>query len=229
MDLPFLLLLVLGGAVAAGLAWWQHHQKAKRREALFALAKRYGLTYTRVDAIGVGSLPFRFLRRGDDRGVENVITGTLDGRPVALFDLWVMHETRDSKGHRSRRYEHFTCGTAIVDDAWWPGMTLKPESALTRIGGAVGMRDLQFESDDFNRSWHVTCRDQRLAYAFVDARMMQWLLMAGTEFRFDVFGSHVLAICDRLEPSSWLTLHHALAQFVERIPPVARELYPLPD
>lgn len=228
MDHSFLLFALVGIAAAVG-AWWQHHRKAERREALFALASRHGLTYLRVDALGLGNMPLRFLRRGDDRGVENVVHGMLDGRPVALFDFWVMHESRDSKGRRSRRYERYTCATAVVDDAWWPGMTIKPETALTRIGGAVGNRDLQFESDDFNRSWHVTCRDQRFAYAFVDARMMQWLLMAGDEFRFDVFGSHVLAICDQLPPERWLTLHHALTQFAERIPAVARELYPLPD
>lgn len=228
MDAPLLLFVLAGIAVAAG-AYWQHRQKAARREALFALAERSGLTYMRVDAIGLGNLPFRFLKRGDDRGVENVIVGTLDGRQVALFDFWVMHESTDAKGNRSRRYERFTCATAIVDDAWWPGLTIKAENALTRIGGAVGKRDLQFESDEFNRAWHVTSRDQRFAYAFVDARMMQWLLMAGTDFRFDVFGSHVLAICDQLRPDAWLNLHRALAQFVDRIPPVARELYPLPD
>lgn len=228
MDAPFLLFLLFG-LVAAAVAYWRHQQKVKRREALFALAHRHGLTYLRVDALGLGNLPFRFLKRGDDRGVENVVHGALDGRPVALFDFWVMHESRDHQGNRSRRYERYTCATAVVDDAWWPAMSIEPETALTRIGDAVGVRDLQFESDEFNRRWNVTCRDPRFAYAFVDARMMQWLLMAGPQFRFHVFGSHILAICDQLPPERWLTLHRALTQFVDRVPAVARELYPLPD
>ncbi len=222
-----ILVLLLAVALVAGLAWWDHQRKAARRAALMQLALSRGLDYSRVDLLGLGQMPFAFLRRGDDRGVENVVHGDLDGRPVQLFDFWVMHESTDSKGHRSRRYERYTCAATRITDAWWPALTIRPENLLTRLGDRVGLRDLEFESAEFNRAWNVTSGDRRFAYAFVDARMMQWLLMAGGDYRFDVSGQHLMVVTDRLDPASWLILHQVLMQFTDRIPPVARELYPL--
>ena len=223
------LFIIAAIALAGGVAWWQHQQKLKRRTALNELAMSQGLTYSVQDVAGLGRMPFGFLRRGDDQGVENVIHGELNGRPVNLFDFWVMHESTDGKGNRSRRYERYTCAATQVADAWWPAMTLKPETILTRLGDKVGLRDIDFESDDFNRAWNVTSRDRRFAYAFVDNRMMQWLLMAGGDYQFEVSGPHLMAVCDQLDPGSWLTLHKVLDQFADRIPAVARELYPLGD
>lgn len=229
MDTPFVFfaMVVLVFGAAAWLAWHRHQQKLRRREALQLLALTHGLTYSRVDPLGLEALPFAFLRRGDDRGIENVVHGTIDGRAVALFDLWVMHESTDSKGNRSRRYEHHTCATTTVPDAWWPAMTMKPETVLSRLGDTIGLRDLQFESDEFNRAWNVTCDDRRFAYAFVDARMMRWLLMVGDDHRFDVSGPHLLVATDQLDVDAWPVLARVLDQFVDRIPAVARELYPV--
>lgn len=227
MD-PFVLFIAFA-LLAGGLAWWQHQQKLKRRTELNQLALQQGLAYSVHDLHGLGRMPFGFLRRGDDQGVENVLHGELDGRPVRLFDFWVMHESTDSKGNRSRRYERYTCAAAQVTDAWWPSLTVQPENVLSRLGDGLGMRDLQFESDDFNRTWNVTARDRRFAYAFLDARMMQWLLMAGTAYRFEVSGPYLMVVTDQLAPASWLTLHRVLGQFTDRIPAVARELYPLGD
>lgn len=220
---PFL--LVVAVAVAAALLYASHHRRVKRREAIAGLAFGHGLSFAHRDVLGLGRMPMAFLHRGDDRGVENVVYGTLEGRPIRIFDLWVMHESVDAKGHRSRRFERYTCASTEIPGVWWPAITIKGETFATRIGDAFGKRDLQFESEDFNAHWDVRSRDPRCAYALVDARMMQWLLMAGADFRFEVSGPYLMVVTDRLDPASWMTLSRVLDQFRDRIPAVAHELY----
>lgn len=224
-----ILIVVVLVALAVAAAWFSHHQKVKRRTELNHLALANDLSFSMRDVLGLEQMPFAFLRRGDDRGVENVLHGDLGGERVRVFDFWVMHESTDSKGNRSRRYERYTCAALQVSDAWWPALTIKPESVMTRIGDVVGLRDLEFESDEFNRAWDVTCPDRRFAYAFIDARMMRWLQMAGRDYRFEVSGPYLMVVCDRLAPSSWMTLHRVVSQLSDRVPAVARELYPAAD
>lgn len=222
------LLFVLLALAALGYWIYQHRRKAARREALFALAHQRGLTYSRGDPAGYAGLPLRFLRQGDDRGVENVIDGWINGERVAVFDLWVMHESTDSDGHTHRSYKYFTCAYLPLPEAHFPRIALRPETLGSRLKDVVGFRDAQFESDDFNRRWDVRSDDRRFAYALVDARMMAWLLgVDGVEF--ELRGSHLLAASEQRSPTSFLVLHDIARGFRDRIPGVTLEWYPAPD
>ena len=50
------------------------------------------------------------------------------------------------------------------------------EDFMTRLGGHLGLNDVEFEYDDFNRRFRVKCNEQKFAFALLDGEMMQWLL-----------------------------------------------------
>lgn len=222
-----LLLFALAGLAAVVFAYVRWQRRAARREALFALAQQHGLSYDRIDVLGVASRRFALFRRGDGSGAENLVHGTLDGgERVVVFDAWIVHRTRDGNGHVSEHHERFTCALGELPGTRLPHIRLRPESLGSRLRDTVGFEDIQFESDRFNRSWDVRSEDRRAAYAVVDAGVMQWLLMTDGRFEFEITGGEVLLVADQAEPREFLVLHRAVQQFRDRIPDVAAELYP---
>ncbi|MDQ4107653.1 MAG: hypothetical protein M3138_02450 [Actinomycetota bacterium] len=83
---------------------------------------------------------------------------------------------------------------------WWPNLSIVPEGFGSRLARSVGrrladaltFRDIEFESEAFNRRFTVKGPDERFATAFCDARMMDWLLRHGEGYAFKVVGDRLL-------------------------------------
>ena len=220
--MAFLIVLaVIGVAVAVGVSYYL---KKKRREELAVVARQLGLAYSEEDPYGCLALPFGLLRRGDGRGVENVLSGTWQGIEVREFDYWFYDETTDSNGHRSRSYSHFSCAVAPVE-ALLSALSLGRENVFTRLADSVGLDDVQFELDEFNRAFNVKCKDRRFANDFVDQRMMRWLLQTDSAFAFETGGGWILVASRRRRPTELIPLLGTLSQFREQIPRVVYDLY----
>lgn len=73
-----------------------------------------------------------------------------------------------------------------------PSTSIRRENILTRAADAVGVQDIDFESEEFNREYRVSSDDRRFARALVDARMMRWLLDEAKHGGFELRGSTVL-------------------------------------
>ncbi len=225
MDLGLILLFLLVAGVIAYFAW-QH--EVKRRGAIEQMAASRGLLYTRHDHLGIpGRHPFKLWVKGDERKWENVVTGQLDGRDVLLFDFQYTEVSRDAEGNRSTTTYKFHCAVAPLDGTFTTGLQLEPETFLSKLRDRTGFRDLQLESDEFNRRFEIGCRNQQFAYAFLDARMQNWLLSLPEDLRFEVLGQHVLVAGKRCPPEQWMTRHHLAADFASRMPDVVRSLFPL--
>ncbi len=223
--MELLIFVALVGPVAAGV-WLCWYLRKKRRKELALAARQLGLSYAPADPFDCLSLPFALLQRGDGRGVENVLWGTWQGMPVRAFDYWYYDEHRDSKGRRSRTYHGFSCAVTEVEAACSP-LRLERENLLTRLADHLALRDLEFESEEFNRRFNVTGQDRRFAHAFVDARMMAWLLTVPGELSFEVCGRWLLCYSRRRAPFDLVPLLGTLQGFRERVPRVVFELYPL--
>lgn len=221
-----ILLLVVVLAVGGTIAYLQWRGTSQRREQLFLLATTNGLTYARRDVSGILGLPFAFFRQGDRRGVENVISGHLAGERVRVFDFFTVDVSTDAQGHRQERTRRYTCAVTELTGVWWPAVSIAPETMMSRLEDKVGLADIQFESDDFNRRFDVRSKDRRFAFAMIDPRMMSWLLSVGDKFQFEVSGRWILLVSDPADPAGFLTLHHGALTFRSRIPSVAAELYP---
>jgi hypothetical protein len=53
---------------------------------------------------------------------------------------------------------------------------IRRENVLTRAADVTGVEDIDFESEEVNRTYRVSSEDPKFARALVDARMMAWIL-----------------------------------------------------
>ena len=217
----FVLFAVVGGVIL----YLQYAARQRRVREVAALAQRTGFTFTPDDVERVVDMPFKLFTAGDGRKVELVISGTHNGRPLRMFDYWYYDESSDGKGNHSRSYHRFTCALVTLPVAC-PPLRLTHEDLLTRIGSHLGLHDVEFEYDDFNRRFRVKCNEQKFAFALFDGEMMQWLLEADTFDTVEVVGPWVLLASEKLDPAQWLGLGAWLDQFQAHVPPVVYTTYP---
>jgi hypothetical protein len=221
--IPLFFVLVVAGIVAGIL--WGYYARRKRAEAFQTLATQLGLSYSPEDPFGILGWPFALFQRGDGQGIENVLSGTWQDIEMTAFDFWYYDESTDSDGNRSRSYSRFDCAVTTID-ATCSHLTIDHEDLLTRIAGALSLKDLQFESDQFNHAYKVNSKDERFAYAFVDARMMEWLLEHAEGYVFEVLGDQLLIAGPKIQPMEFLPLLGTLRTFRDQVPRAVFSLYP---
>jgi hypothetical protein len=223
-EAGFVLLFFLVLLVAVGVAALAYQAKLRRQKELGAVARNQGLDFSILDPFDTLGEPFSLLARGDGRGVENVLWGFWHDLEVRAFDYWYYEESTDSNGHRSKTYHRFDCVLAPVE-ARCPRLEISNENILTRLADALSFRDIEFESEEFNRRFNVNGDDRHFATAFCDARM-GWLLRHGDGNAFEVVGDRLLCWCRRVSPASIVHLLGTAEAFREQIPAVVRSLYP---
>jgi hypothetical protein len=221
----FLLIFFLFVLVAVGVAALAYQAKLRRQKEMGIVARNQGLDFSITDPFDTLGEPFSLLARGDGRGVENVMWGFWHDLEIRAFDYWYYEESTDSNGHRSKTYHRFDCVLAPVE-ARCPRLEIANENILTRIADAFSFRDIEFESEEFNRRFNVKADDRHFATAFCDARMMDWLLLHGEGYAFEVVGDRLLCWCRRVSPASIVHLLGTAKTFREQIPDVVRSLYP---
>jgi len=89
----------------------------------------------------------------------------------------------------------------------------------------IGLPDIDFESEEFNRMFVVQCADRRFASALVDPLMMQLLISTKGEITFETKGRFLLLSTRRVDPVEMPALLNLADEFVRRVPPAVRELY----
>ena len=209
-------LLVIAAIAAAGYFSWQ--AKQKRREAVHVFAMQHGLTYSAADPFGLDrSYDFHLFDMGEGRGCENVLAGEWQGMPVQEADYWYYTESTDSNGHTTRSYQHFSV-IVVGLSAVLPNVRVERENALTRLADHMGMSDIEFESEDFNRRFNVKAQDKEFAFKLVDARMIDWLLAAPDKLCVEVSGDHALLYTKRLPAERVAELFDAAKGFVDHVP-----------
>jgi len=194
-----------------------YKQTRQRREDLALWALQHGLDYSQQDPHGLDRLDFHLFTLGDGRGCENVLTGMWQDMPVRLADYWYYDEDNDSQGRSSRTYQRFSIMVTTID-ASLPHVRIGHETALSRFGDKLGFRDIEFESEQFNRRFRVHAEDREFAFKLLDARMMTWLLTTAGPHCYEVNGPWVLVHCKRLPPAKLTTLLHAGKGFIGQIP-----------
>jgi hypothetical protein len=207
-------LLVVGG----GLFWLGYRFRVLPRRASFAdQAEALAFDAEPGDPQHLLDQPFAPFRwAGSVRAIENTATGVHRGRAATIADYWFA--PTGAAGYDD--YERYTCVIVDADDGW-PDLSVVPERLTSRTLGAIGLRDQELESEAFNRAFHVRAADARFASAFVDARMMSWLL-EHRDCGFEVLGGRLL-LFRRRAPVSLDDLSAALDlydSFHERIPRV---------
>ena len=189
-----------------------------RGRVMASEARRLGLAYAPKDAFGLLDMPFALIRRSrlTFREVDNVLWGRWRDLEVRVFD-YAYQESEDE-------WRRFTCAMAIVGG--WPALVIEPENLATSVAHLLGLHDIEFESERFNRAFEIRCEDRRFAYTFVDARLMEWLLGLSPRWGFELSGGWILGYREQPKPEEVESMLATLSSFLERIPPVVSSLYP---
>lgn len=115
-------------------------------------------------------------------------------------------------GPSNREYRHYQHVVSLLLPAALPPMSLRPQYATDSLGIALGLPDIQFESDDFNAAWLVRGTSAAAAHDIIHPRTMSWLMESRNRgLTFGVSGRYVF-------------LSISGQQQVERIPDVANRL-----
>jgi hypothetical protein len=212
---PLIFLLIL--SVMAAAVVYGFHRKQKRREALALFALHHGFEFAQSDPFGLVGHPFRLFTLGVGRGCENVMWGTWQDLPVKEADFWYYTESSDDDGRTTRAYHHYSVAIADVH-AVLPHVAVDRENLVSRFADRMGFRDIEFESDQFNRTFQVRSTDREFAYRLIDARMMRWLLAMDGGFGFEVQGNAILVHGPRRNPTELIPLLGMTKGFRDHIP-----------
>ncbi|PID79263.1 hypothetical protein CSB20_10965 [bacterium DOLZORAL124_64_63] len=166
----FLIFVVL--MIMAGVYAW--HQERKRREELHRWAFRYGwkmLGHSRDDWASRYPGLALFGRGGGQVG-DNIITGHFRGRAVTVLDYKYV-----TGSGNSRTTHHF--GVVLMETGFpVVPLEIRREHVFDKVGEFLGGGDIDFESAEFSRTFHVASSDRKWAYDVIHARTMEYLLGA---------------------------------------------------
>jgi len=165
MEFVFIVVVVVGFALAWYLA-------SARRKKLAVWAAANGLRFeSRADKGFAARHPdFGCLARGHSRSAYNVAEGARNGRPLAAFDY------RYVTGHGKNRSVHRFSGVVLGSLTPLRSLLIRAESVFDRVAEAFGAGDIDFESAEFSRAFHVAARDKRWAYDVLHQRTIEFLL-----------------------------------------------------
>ncbi|MCW2542597.1 MAG: hypothetical protein JWM40_149 [Frankiales bacterium] len=200
-----------------GLAYWSWLQAKKRRELLAGFAASQGWTWSARDDSWVNRFEGTPFDDGDNKEALNILQGQYRGRAMIAFDYSYETHSTDSKGNSTTTTHRFAfCSLSLP--GYLPRLELVPESVLGRVGTALGMQDIELESEDFNRRYRVRCANQKFAYDVLPPRTME-ALMSRTALHLRLAGTD--ALCwesGRHSPAELLARLDALATLVDGIP-----------
>lgn len=184
-------LLFALAAVVIGVGIYFNYKREQKRKALLAQwAAANKWTLLDEDDQWCSRWQGNPFGEGDHRRARNVLTGTWKGKPFASFDYSYQTHTSDGKGGTSTQTHRYAV-SAVALPAYLPRLQVTPETLLTRFGNAVGLADIELESEDFNRAFRVHADDPKFASDVLSARTMQ-LLLSRTHLSWRIEGSDIL-------------------------------------
>lgn len=161
----------------------------RRRAALAAWARSIGLAYAPARDAGMAArLPgFAVFHQGRNQYAYNVVSGVFEGRELVAFDYHyetqhtVTVREKDANGRMRTRTEtrtthHHFSAVLVRPELPLKPLLIRPEGLFDKVADFFGRGDLDFESAEFSRRYHVTAPDRRWAYDVLHARTIDFLL-----------------------------------------------------
>jgi hypothetical protein len=154
---------------------------------------------------------------GHSRLIYNAMTGELPWGTFYGFDY------RYVTGGGKNRHEHRYGIVAFRVPLNFVKLGIRPEGFMDALGGALGLRDIQFESDEFNREYHVRSENDRFAFDILHPAMMEFLLSL-QRLNWQFMGPYIVLIEDGNWPVPMLdSLIATVERFVQLIPDYVRQ------
>lgn len=214
---PGFLFVIFAIAVVA-IAVYSFARIKQRREDASVAAQRLGMTYHQDDVLRIAKLPHPVFRLGDSRTVSNIVEGTFADREVALFDYEYVESHTDANGHRTSSTYPFS-GVLVHLPIESPSTVVRREKVTTKFANTLGIgRDIQFESDEFNRSFEVRSDSQGFAFTLIDTAMMEWLQSNAKDLDLQFEQGTLVAIARRRPWSDMNEMLDRVVEFIARFP-----------
>lgn len=175
------LLIIVVIIVVGFVLYYAYLLEKKRREEMAVLAAELGWSFdpSKDRSHDDEYAHFEIFRRGHSRAAYNTLSGqlTVDDRtyPAKMGDFTykVTSHTGKSTSTRTYRFSYLILQLPFVNV---PNLLIRHEGMFDKLAGAFGFDDIDFESVEFSKSFHVKSPDKKFAYDVIDPRMMEFLL-----------------------------------------------------
>lgn len=172
--------IVIVIAIAGSYAW---KLERYRREALAIFARELGWRFTpgRDYSHSNDFAQFEIFRRGHSRAAMNTLEGEMEikGRRYRAMMGDYRYKITSGTG-TNQRTTTYTFSYLIVNMPFngvrVPQLLIRREGLFDKLAGAFGFDDINFESAEFSRKYHVSSPDRKFAYDVIDPRMMEFIL-----------------------------------------------------
>jgi hypothetical protein len=124
-----------------------------------------------------------------------------------------------------RRIRHWNTCAAGTLPLWTPYAVIGPETMLTRLLATATGNDIEIESEEFNRRYHVRCDSRRFATLLLCPEMIEVLLAADGEVTLETHGNTFCLTCVRLPTSDLAKLLGYAAAVRAALPERLAELF----
>lgn len=217
LFIPLFIILIIVVAVVG------HHQAKARRAMLAAWAAENGLSFdqSRFRDVDDQYRGFDLFGRGSNRYGENLMTGARGNCQLSIFEY---HYQTESGSGKTRSTHHHRYTVVILQ----PPFPLKPlsirgEGFWDKITSAFGWDDIDFESAEFSRRFHVSAPDRRWAFDVLTPRNMEFL-MERDKAALHMSDRHLMMpLRGRIEPPAILEALVTGTTILDGIPAFARE------
>jgi hypothetical protein len=174
-SLFFVIVIVV--IVVILLAVYGSHVARQRTLAMQEVAHSLGLAFHDMQDTSFDErYPFLDkLCQGSNRYAYNIISGTFHNHPVVAFDYHYETHSTDSKGKRRTSHHYFSFFVLSFPQVF-PELLICQESWFSPIAQFFGFDDINFESAEFSRQFHVRSPEKRFAYDICHPQMIEYLL-----------------------------------------------------
>jgi hypothetical protein len=175
------LLFGVAVVVLAVFAYFSYQQRQKRIAELIELSQRLGWQFDSSSDYSHDSRfsQFSVFCRGSSRYAYDTMEGRLrvgnEAWPARMGDFH--YQTTSNNGKRTTtHHHHFSYLLVELPYVRLPDLRIRREGFFDKIATAFGFDDIDFESAEFSKRYHVKSSDKRFAYDVVHTGMMEFLL-----------------------------------------------------
>jgi len=243
MESAFPVLIVAVIVLFAVIAYFSAKAQERRRQELAAFAAANGFTAYIAQrsgclSFGVGGSDGPGARLIDMfQGFEpfgtglrprafNAIVGSRNGRDYYLFNYqYETESTRtDSEGRTQTDLTTHSFGVVAVRFPLnMQPMVIRHEGFFDKVAGALGFRDIQFESNEFNRRFKVGCPDEKFAFDILHPKAMEYL-MALPERYWQISGPFLLIYTNGdYSVAEYDSIMHEIDGFLDLVPEYVKQ------
>ena len=212
----FIILIIVLGVVG-------HKQAKARREMLRAWAAERGLQFdeTRRRDVDDQYPGFDLFRRGSGRYGVNFMTGPWESCQLTIFEYHYQTQSGSGK-NRSTQHHRYTVVMLRPPFPLKP-LSIRPEGLWDKVTAAFGWDDIDFESAEFSRRFHVNAPDRRWAFDVLTPRNMEFLMTHDNVSVLMDEGHIMIPLRGRVDPPAMLNALAVATTILDGIPAFARQ------